>query len=328
MKTNTSFIRRGTVSIETAISFGLVLLLTASLLTFISVYETDMLMQAATDQVCEDLSFVMPFSVTSSDLLSTMINALPDGTIDESAGEVLSVAGTLDQITGGAVSGGIADLVMEDTLANDIASEFEERKGGDGLFAPLDIDVDLIPIAEECVIEVDVEYEITTMVGPVRRSIVSYIPFYGDFSLFLNGVTGEEYEDNIWDRNNFDRGLFFQELYGGDLPPTFPVINSFEDGTATSITSIDVNKPTYSDLSVLGERLDEEISALSGFDGASRTISGRTYTVSGNDIMQRQLIVVVPENISDEALEILDLKRQEATLSGVIMKIERYGTSG
>lgn len=52
------------------------------------------------------------------------------------------------------------------------------------------------------------------------------------------------------------RGLYFSERLGANLPATFPVIDSFVDGIASSIKSIDLNAAFYQDAVRLTYRLN------------------------------------------------------------------------
>jgi hypothetical protein len=72
------------------------------------------------------------------------------------------------------------------------------------------------------------------------------------------------------------------------LPDTFRVIDSFTDGVATSIKSIDLNATTYQDAARLTYRLTQYIDQLALFDGGklgftaidSSSISGRVLSIA------------------------------------------------
>jgi hypothetical protein len=64
------------------------------------------------------------------------------------------------------------------------------------------------------------------------------------------------------------RGLYFSELLGADLPPTFKVIDAFSKGVATSIKSIDLRAATYQSAVRLTYRLTQYVDKLVLFDGA------------------------------------------------------------
>ena len=70
--------RKGSVSLETAISFSLVLVFLTAIISVTAFLRTDILMQRAVKQSCDDLAHFMPFTVVAADSVSTLVNALPD----------------------------------------------------------------------------------------------------------------------------------------------------------------------------------------------------------------------------------------------------------
>lgn len=58
------------------------------------------------------------------------------------------------------------------------------------------------------------------------------------------------------------RGNYFSEQLGADLPVTFRTIDSFSNGIATSIKSIDLNAATYRDAARLTYRLNTYIDSI------------------------------------------------------------------
>lgn len=95
----------------------------------------------------------------------------------------------------------------------------------------------------------------------------------------------------VWRAAPFARGLAIEAKLGGNLPSAFPVIDRFEKGVATSIKSLDLNAKTYQNASALTSKLNDYISKLAGFNGAS--FSGRT--IKSSQISSRVLEVAVPK---------------------------------
>ena len=321
--------KRGTVAIETAIGMTAVLIFIGAILSVLTVYRTDLIMQAATDQSCEKLSLYMPLSVTASDAISTLTNAMPDDAPDmsDSLQEALTVLAGIDAASDRTLTSEIFTLAFAGTFEDDIAASYVERNGGSGFMLPEDIDVAFDLSSDISAIRVDVSYSVMTLAGPVTRNITSFVPFYGDFDLFLSGASTEAPDTDVWGKNNLERGTWFEEYYGADLPHTFPVINSFEDGMATSFVSMDVTAPTYSDPSNITEKILEEASELAAFDGADVTISGQEYNIPGESITGRTLLVVIPENASPESVAAIEYAGAQALLQGVSVRVEQYGVS-
>ena len=319
--------RKGSVSIETAISLSIVLVFITAIISVTSFLRTDILMQRAVSRSCEDLAHFMPFTVLVSDSLSTLVNALPDeyqddGTI-ERAGEVIAAA---DSLTGGELRAGALNVLLGQRFTDDIASEYADYNGS-SFFGPDSISVDFG--IEDNYIDVYVVYTVNTIIGPVNREIYSTIPFYGDFELFLSEeIPSEQSDDSIWRENNFVRGRYFAEQYGANLPPTFPVINSYNAGQAGSVVSIDLNRPTYSSPSSTQIRLTEQIDQLADFNGADVQINGERYVVYGDSIRQRVLTVVIPEDSPETGLSAVYSMQNYAASRGVEMQIVQSGCSG
>ena len=318
--------RRGSVSLETAISFSIVLVFITAIISVTAFLRTDILMQRAVSQSCEDLSHFMPFTVLASDSISTFVNALPDeyeddGTI-ERAGEVMTAA---DNLTGGELRSGVLNVMLGERFTDDIAAEYAEYNGS-SFFGPDSITVDFG--IEDYYIDVYIVYTVNTIIGPVSREIYSTIPFYGDFELFLSeDVSAEESSDSIWHENNFVRGRYFAEQYGANLPSTFPAINSYSAGTAGSVVSIDLNRPTYANPSSTVIRLTEQIDELANFNGADVQIDGERYVVYGDSIRQRILTVVIPEDSPEIGVSTVYSMQEYASLRGIDLNVVQDGNS-
>lgn len=318
--------KKGSVSLETAISFSLVLVFITAIISVTVFLRTDILMQRAVNKSCEDFAHLTPFSVVACDTVSTLVNALPDEVnVNESFVNAGSVVAGADMLTSGALRAGALNLILGDRFTDDIATEFYELNGS-YFWGPDQISVDFD--IKDNYIEVYVVYSINTIIGPMSRQIVSSIPFYGDFELFLSdGQDVQDPGDDIWQQNNFVRGRAFAQRYGANLPPTFPCINYYSAGRAASVVSIDLNKPTYSIPGAVTLRLTEQIDSLADFNGADVQINGQRYVVYGDSIRTRTLIVVIPED-SPEALRTAVYSMEiYASTHGVDLQIEEYGHS-
>ena len=126
-----SMSKGGSISLETAISFSIVLVFITAIISVTVFLRTDILMQRAVSQSCDDIAHFMPFSVLLSDSVSTLVNALPDeyeddGTV-ERAGEVIAAA---DNLTGGELRAGMLNVLLGQRFTDDIAlneiSNFEK----------------------------------------------------------------------------------------------------------------------------------------------------------------------------------------------------------
>ncbi len=322
--------KHGSVTIESAVAFTAVLVFLAAIISVINIYRTDILMRRAQEQTCEKVAMLCPLTVTASDVFSTAVNAFPDIGIDgTNGGEAVTYVAKL--ITGADFAGGytIENLVLEGALggymANDIAEGYISRNGGSDFMMPDDINVTFEVNPDKSIIEVSTTYSVLTLAGRYERSIYNIIPVYGKGDLFLLASEEQKKENDIWSEDNFTRGDYFREEYGGNLPKMFPVIDAYEDGTATSIMSIDLTAPTYADESEILKKIGENIDQLSGFEGADKNIGGTQYSIG--PVTKRQLIVIIPSNSSDEAKDSVYGMVSYAASNGISMSVEEYGTS-
>ncbi len=331
--------KRGQVTIEAAIAFSCVLILVCNMFTIMSVYRTHNIMQQAVDQCVEDLQLVPPAQVIASDLISTISNALPDNQITNVVASGVGIIGGVASRFGALTGISIQDLIVNGTLAgrirNDILYNYSQMADSYGYFAPQSVRVYLNYNEMNSYIELELTYCINTIVGEIDKTIYSVIPVYGTFHLTLIGDNEENEQDEeaefssdtIWSAGNFERGEYFRESYGGNLPGTFPVIAGFDDGVATSITSIDMTSPRYSDSDNVNERISEELSDLSLFDGADVNINGQHYQINGSDITSRQLIIVIPENTNDMNRQLLNDVIENNRQNGIDIHIVEDGNS-
>ncbi|MBR4556672.1 MAG: hypothetical protein IKO15_04235 [Clostridiales bacterium] len=328
--------RRGTVSLEAAISFSLTLVFIAAIISSIQYYRTDILMRRSVEQTCEKMSLLYPASVPATDTISVALNAFPDlGSGDMKGDKVLSnvvsVATGLDDISGHTIEELILKGVFAQTMENQIMEAYIERNGGSTFFAPDDIEVFFNINDDHHIIEVTTEYSVVTIVGVKERSIYSVIPLYGDPILMLQGEESskhdadEEKDPDVWSMSNFDRGDAIREVYGANLPKTFPVIDSYESGDVTAIRSIDLTSPYYQDLSHIEKKIKDDIKALGQFEPQSANINGTVYRVDYID--SRYLKIVIPENSGVLSKEKVDELKGYAFVQGVILEVDEYGTS-
>ena len=86
------------------------------------------------------------------------------------------------------------------------------------------------------------------------------------------------------------RGLAIERALGGNLPRSFPVIDRFDRGVATSIKSIDLTAKTYQNSGALSRRLGGYVDKVAAFRGKDFGGVG----IEASDITGRVLVVAVP----------------------------------
>lgn len=323
--------RKGSLSIEASIVFSIFLALIVSVITVIDINKTDLLMQAAVDETCEKLQIIPPLCIPAQDVISTALNATSDEVFSELYSneilmDVLGGVVGLDNIGDGRLENIVLSEVFGNLVSDDIANEYLILNDDSDFFMPDNIKSVFEINSTNHNLGITVTYSKLTIVGRIEKKIYSSIPMYGDFNLyFIEGSENSEEDDSIWLKDNFTRGLTLRRIYGANLPPTFPVIDTYSDGKATSIVSIDTTSSYYSNTNILIGKIYGEINQLHEFNGANVRINGKEYDISYVDT--RELIIVIPQN--DDKFDVIlcnDIIEYGLSM-GVDIKIESYGYS-
>ncbi len=327
--------KNGSISVETAIGFSVSIVFLTAVITAVVLLRTDILMQRAVRETCSEMAVFTPLSITATDTVSTLVNALPDTVIEDQdqtqkIADLTAYTLGFDLASDGAFTSAVLDVALSRKAENTIAAKYVDYNGGSESFMPEYIDVDFDIDMNRQFIYVYVTYQVDTIVGPVYMNICDGMPFYGDKELFLNADGSAQQEDDtddVWSLHNFDRGDRIGEAFGTNLPRTFPVIDSYEDGRATSVSSIDLTSPYYSDEEKIRRRIESEIDALADFDGADVNIDGNNYRIDGSDITSRQYTLVIPSNTPDSDDRVLNELCDYAASRGVEFSVAEYGES-
>jgi len=87
------------------------------------------------------------------------------------------------------------------------------------------------------------------------------------------------------------RGNYFSEQLGANLPASFPVIDNWLNGVATSIKSIDLTAATYQDAARLTYRLNAYIDNVATYEGSALG----AFDITPSDISGRALSLAIPK---------------------------------
>lgn len=328
--------KKGSAALETAIAFSLCLILIFSMLSVMNVYNADMIMHAAIEQSSENMAIYMPYTVAGSDLISIVVNALPDSNISSDTVDNLSKIGSgiysVIQFYGYTPQDLIINGVFAGMYKTDVINYYYDHAKSIVVLEPEIKDIRLSYEPDKRIISVNISYSFKTIFGEILKTAYSIVPFYGNSCLNFRWDDEDDVEygesaESIWHEGNFERGTYFEEQYGGNLPHTFPVISNFENGIAGSVVSIDTTSPYYSDSGNLTQRIMGEIDELSSFDGADVNISGTNYCINSSDISGRELIVVIPENTPESSMENILSLENYANSNNIDMIIVQDGVS-
>lgn len=99
---------------------------------------------------------------------------------------------------------------------------------------------------------------------------------------------------SAWDLGWSQRGLEIEAQLGGNLPRSFPTIDEFRNGVATSIKSVDLTATTYQDTGALTSRLERYVDKVAEFRGKS--FDG--VTIRARDVTQRVLHIAIQPGVA------------------------------
>ena len=137
--------------------------------------------------------------------------------------------------------------------------------------------------------------------------------------------TAEEEGDTIWSLSNFERGRKIREIFGGNLPSTFPGISGYSNGEALLIKSLDATAASYQDSSALKRTINGYVKNLASYAGQARPWGQDGITIPPEGITSRRLVLVIPTNELPESLEsAIAACVSEALARGVELQVERY----
>ncbi len=180
-------------------------------------------------------------------------------------------------------------------------------------------------VADKNLIYLGMSYNRTFWLSSGDELIKTSIPLWSRGAYDFNNKDkpdSDEENNAIWSMSNFQRGFEFRNLYGANLPATYPCIARWKSGTATSIKSMDLTAPSWQTSSAARRRVYSFIDDLSAFQG------GTDPGPKIGEIRQKQLVLIIPHNHA-EWLDSSTVSEWTNYASGlnVELKISRYGES-
>lgn len=166
-------------------------------------------------------------------------------------------------------------------------------------------------------IDIIVKYKIELPL-PIKLLPDIYIVQRSTARAWLEGGAGTGIDEmNIWALSNKNRGMKIEEMYGGNLPFDFPVIDIYDDATkaGTSIKSINLNAKTYQDGVVLKKKLEAYVDKLK--DSELISYKGKSYS-----LLSKKLILVIPkESINKDNKAVIEHIISYAESNGIQITI-------
>jgi RHS repeat-associated protein len=129
----------------------------------------------------------------------------------------------------------------------------------------------------------------------------------------FEGAAASAARSTVWSLASTVRGGVVEEMLGANLPRTFPVIDVFENGIATSIKSVDLSAASYQAPDVLASKLTSYVDKLASFSGGK--LGGAV--VDGANITGKVLKLAVPEGASAAQQAVISRVTAAAAQKGV-----------
>jgi hypothetical protein len=337
--------KKGSIILEMAIVAPIFFLVAAFLLTGISCLRADALFSQAIDQVTQEVAVGVPVAGGAIDVVESVLSMLnSSGTSETETGTSASPeskpnASLMNAFGGVGAAFDLLGIEVEDISATllfgkgirdrIVATFYTYFPKNDLLHERIqNVSVYLDYDKQNKVIWIRVYYEWKTFFGSAERMIESAVPVYGDLELTLpttenSGSTA----DDVWKLSNFERGLSIRSSFGGNLPVTYPVIAGWNNGTATSIKSIDLTAPSYSTEGELTETVASFLDDLIRFEGTDAAWGSDQILITNEMILSRVLVIVIPENSPENVYNELIACNANASIQGIDIRIEKFGNS-
>lgn len=287
--------QKGMISLEAAIILPLVLILLFFLLSAVRLLREDSLIRYAIDKSCEEMALFLPAAEALASPLAGVASEF-----DEIITRLLPLPEAKEIIMAMAADIG-SSLLLANLTNNRLDFWLDEGRAGLGLdHIQHERQIFFNWQAKDNLIGLHVSYRQNTLLGPIQKSAYGIIPLWLSNGLDLESKEEEqkeaEDEGDIWSLSNFERGQRFRELFGGNLPFSFPVIARWDGRTATSIKSMDLTAPSYSTAYMASRQLERHLLELANFQGAAYKNKGQEYFVLAEDIRTKELILIIPKN--------------------------------
>lgn len=330
-KNNVLFAKRGSVALEMAVTAPIFILAMIFILHLVLCIRSEILLLQAVDQVTSEMAVAAPILSQSMDpdfgALGQNLFLLSEGT--ESQGRTMGGIRSVLEAFDMSEEDVFGTFLLGTSVRDRILSYFYSYDDGTyPMHSIADVSVLLDFENEEKRINMTVFYVRKTLFGPEKREINSHIPLFSP--LLLSGpANGEGEHDNstVWDLGNFQRGGELGKKFGANLPHSYPVIASWDGGTVTSIKSIDLTAPTYQSREGIEKKISEHLRDISDFSGTDRPWGKEGIHIRGEDIKQKKLLLIIPENTSGESLKVLLDMEKEAAGMGIALVWEKYEIS-
>lgn len=326
---------RGSIILELSIAIPIFIAVSIIALSAINIKRAEISFAQAVDQTTNEVALAIPILNTGSEIISDILSGVGAKAEEENDNEnysgiagALGIVNALSDYVGFEGEDVVGTLIFGKAIRDRIMDNFLLNCENEIIIQSIDhvsvyVDVDL----PNHTVYMYTYYRCNTPFNSFERKIVSAIPMYGRIRLSLTDNQQDPEKDSVWSLHNFDRGQYFRELFGANLPFSYPVIASFIGGTATSIKSIDLTAPYYESGDGLHNKIQNHINELAQFSGTEQPWGSDNIQIDGQSITDRVLKIVIPENSPEHLVSEISGYQSYANDHGVKIEIQTYGVS-
>lgn len=309
----------GSLVLESALILPLVLIVLGIFLAQIRAVQKEVLVAYALDKTAEEIALIVP-------LADAIVAGVASDKITEVFDQVLPV-GALRELTLDLA----ADFGSSFLLGPLVSSRFSYWLDEASVLAsfglpPFAHALALDFRADDYQLILTLQYDLTTPFRKDLREIRAFVPLWTTGKPFKENPEekGDGDADPIWELSNFERGARFREKYGANLPFSYPRVAIWDGGQVTSIKSVDLTAPSYTNELVLRNHLEGLILNVALFRGAAQG----GVVISQSEITERRLLLIVPTNLPAHTDQAFFNRLDEfAGMNGVVLDVRKDGRS-
>lgn len=331
---------KGSITVEAAILLPVFIIAIMIFVFIIKVYYTNEIMQHAITGACNEMSVysLIYYETNADEVISSIEKFCNSQKVNDVFGDTLITSlvqklgkDATDYVRAQVILVPITKVLVKKNLNvsyySDVNKRLESLNLKDG-FEGIDFSASRM-LADGKSINIVASYE---MSFPFLAQLFPGIKITQMASAYVwageDGVKKAEDEaaddgTNVWNMSNIKRGQQIRNLQGANLPFNFPTIAIFNNGTATSIKSLNIDEVYYQNSSNLKKKLLSYIDKLEEFEGGKST----TITIDSSQIYKKELRLIIPEtNLLANQQQTINECIQIARGKGITLKVVKaYG---
>lgn len=275
-KRKSFLMKTGSFSLEITIVFPFIILIILIYIWQMSILRAENILKSTIIKETEKYTFVEILSSYSNSIINEFFKE--NITIDDESNEIINSIN--ETVLKSCINNSISSIQKTNkTLQRVITSHYED----------LEYDIFSNSFILTCY------YDISTPFISMNKSFSVPLRLWskGDGS----GAIENEI-NNIWQYDNFERGIYIRKKFGGNLPIGFPFLSGFSNNQALLIRSMDLTKETWQNSLLLQEEMYRNIANLKNYYGTLIPWGSKQIMIRSDEIQSRNIKFIVPENIN------------------------------